>query len=248
MARPSSCSAEIGERVVGPVFTYVVLKHVGFRLELDRVRDAVSLVFVAAFAPAAVSATAGLGLLVIARMDSGANFASRWFLIALGSALGVLIVTPLLLVLRHVRWPRSMRPVRVAEVVALVAGTSFVMLFAVRRGTDLLFLVFPFLIWAALRFRLAGAAPCALIASAIAVYGITPRVGEFVGSGLVPEMITLVTFIATTTLTSLVLAVVIAERNQAQQEIRETATQLLAVVHMLDRRLRSRVPTHFDRR
>ncbi|MGO4420409.1 MASE1 domain-containing protein, partial [Streptomyces sp. MCAF7] len=94
----------------------------------------------------------------------------------------------------------------------------------------LLFLVFPFLIWAALRFQLAGAAPCSLIVSVCAIQATAAGAGPFAGHTLLARMVTLQAFNGSTALTALLLSAIIAERNRTRQQIELICTQLAEVV------------------
>ncbi|MGW5365657.1 MASE1 domain-containing protein [Actinopolymorpha pittospori] len=228
---------------IGVLCAYMLLRRVGFRVELDRLRDLVALVVFGALLGTVIAAVIGVGALSMADTVIPSNFWSRWLLQSLSAAMGVLIITPLLLVLRTARWPRGVRLVRTLEAVVLVGATVAVMLITTRTSTELLFLVFPLLIWAALRFQLAGAAPLALIVSTMAVYGAINGSGPFEGQDVYSNLITIQAFNASTTLTALVLAVTTTERNQAHDEVEEAATQLASVVNQLDRSLRPRSVT-----
>lgn len=228
---------------IGVLCAYTLLRRVDFRVELDRLRDLVALVVFGALLGTVIAAVIGVGALSLAGTVIPSNFWSRWLLQSLSAAMGVLIITPLLLVLRTARWPRGVRLVRTLEAVVLVGGAVAVMLITTRTSTELLFLVFPLLIWAALRFQLAGAAPLALIVSTMAVYGAINGSGPFEGQDVYSNLVTIQAFNASTTLTALVLAVTTTERNQAHDEVEEAATQLASVVNQLDRSLRPRSVT-----
>jgi integral membrane sensor domain MASE1 len=94
----------------------------------------------------------------------------------------------------------------------------------------LMYLVFPFLIWGALRFQHLGTAPCALIATTLAARGAAMSTGPFAGLDLVVRMVTLQAFNATAVATALLLSAVIAERNAAREAIERTVAQLADVV------------------
>ena len=144
--------------------------------------------------------------------------------------MGVLVVTPLLLVLRRVRLPRGVHPYRWARAGLLLLGTAAIALVATRSVASLLFLVFPFLIWAALRFQLAGAAPCSLTVSVLAIQATAEGAGPFAGHTLLTRMVTLQAFNGSTALTALVLSAIITERNRTRQQIEQICTQLAEVV------------------
>ncbi|MEV0648922.1 MASE1 domain-containing protein [Phytomonospora sp. NPDC050363] len=97
----------------------------------------------------------------------------------------------------------------------------------------LLFAVFPFLIWAALRFQQILAAPCALLASVIAVYGAVRQLGPLADHDLLGNMVTLQIFNATAALTALLPAAVTAERDQAHRDVQRAYQQLARVVASL---------------
>ncbi|WP_323375173.1 MASE1 domain-containing protein [Streptomyces sp. RB17] len=142
--------------------------------------------------------------------------------------MGVLVVTPVLLVLRSARRPRGAPASRWAEALLLLPATAGYG-FLVTGHTPLLFLGFPLLIWAAFRFQLAGAAPCAPAVSICAIIAGTERSGPFAGQDLLTAMITLQAFNGSAALTALMLATVVSERNQTQQEIARACGQLAAM-------------------
>lgn len=139
--------------------------------------------------------------------------------------------------LRNARWPSRAGPGRWPEAVALALGTVSVTLLATRtRDTNLLFLVSPFLIWAAFRFRLAGAAPCALAVSTLAILAADGDQGPFVGKDVFANMVTLQAFNGTTALTALLIAAVITERDRTYEEIKRVCARLSVVVSRMEPR------------
>ncbi|MEU6423424.1 MASE1 domain-containing protein [Streptomyces spiralis] len=210
---------------LAPLCSYALLRRTGFRAELDRLRDALALIFLGAFTGMLVSATTGSGALTLAGVLSTADFWPTWSVWWTGDAMGVLVVTPVLLVLRSARLPKGMPPSRWVETLLLVAATLGVG-FLEAGSTPLLFLGFPLLIWAAFRFQLAGAAPCALAVSTFAIVSAAERAGPFAGHDLLTDMITLQAFNGSISLTALLLGTVIGERNQAQREIARACGQL----------------------
>ncbi|HEX6077719.1 MAG TPA: MASE1 domain-containing protein [Micromonosporaceae bacterium] len=211
---------------VAPVAVYLLLRRTGFRSELNRLRDALALVLFGTFAAMTISATAG----ALALFSSGAlprdEIWSTWSVWWTGDAMGLLVVAPVLLVARSTRWPVFGGPYRWLEVVGLLAGTCVVTLLATHTPLPLLFLVFPFLIWAALRFQQLGATPCALIISIITILAAVDETGPFEGLDLLPRMTVLQAFNGTVALTGLLLAAITAERDQAHRAINRAVTQL----------------------
>lgn len=213
---------------LAPVCAYALLRRAGFRNELNRLRDALALIFLGAFTGMLVSATIGSGTLVLTGVLDAGDFAPTWSVWWTGDAMGVLVVTPLLLVLRSARWPRRVPLSRWVEVILLVAATACVG-FVETSSTPLLFLGFPLLIWAGFRFQLAGAAPCALAVSIFAVVAAGQRSGPFAGHDLFTNMITLQAFNGSASLTALLLGVAVSERAQTEREIAQACNQLAAM-------------------
>ncbi|UXY26210.1 MASE1 domain-containing protein [Streptomyces sp. HUAS TT20] len=214
---------------LAPICSYVLLRRVDFHVEMDRLRDALALILLGAFAGMLVSSTIGSGTLRLAGVLGPDDFWPAWSVWWTGDAMGVLVVAPVLLVLRSARLPRDVPPSRWAEALLLVAATAGLGLLETGRA-PLLFLGFPLLIWAAFRFQLAGAAPCALAISTFAIIAATRGSGPFAGHDLLTNMITLQAFNASTALTALLLSAAVAERNQTQLEIAHACGQLAGMV------------------
>jgi integral membrane sensor domain MASE1 len=142
-----------------------------------------------------------------------------------GDAMGVLVFTPLLLTLPR-QWTAP--PRRLVEAGGILVATAVLAAFVTVSEIRLLFLVFPMLIWAALRFQHAIAAPCAAIISVAAV--MSAASGHFVQTDLLTTMIVLQAFNGTVALTGLILSAVTSERNQARQAIERACEQLADTV------------------
>ncbi|MEV2216146.1 MASE1 domain-containing protein [Streptomyces sp. NPDC050997] len=203
---------------LAPVCSYLLLRRTGFHKQLDRLPDALTLIFLGAFTGMLVSATIGSGTLALAGVLSADEFWPTWSVWWTGDAMGVLLVTPVLLVLHSARWPKGAPPSRWLEALLLVVATIGVGILETG-STPLIFLGFPLIIWAAFRFQLAGAAPCALSVSTFAIIAAAERSGPFAGHDLLSTMITLQAFNGSSSLTALLVGAAVSERNQAQKEI-----------------------------
>ncbi|MET9657943.1 MASE1 domain-containing protein [Streptomyces sp. NPDC006510] len=212
---------------IAPVCSCLLLRRAEFRNELDRLRDALALVFLGALAGMLISATVGAGTLLLSGAIRADGFWPTWSVWWTGDAMGVMVVTPFLLAVRRARLPYGIGPARWAEAAALGVCTGAVTVLATDiAGASLLFLVSPFLIWAAFRFERAGAACCALGVSTLAILAAGRMTGPFAHHGLLTNMITLQAFIGSTALTSLLLAAVVTERNRTYHEIKRLCVQL----------------------
>ncbi|MFB8086056.1 MASE1 domain-containing protein [Streptomyces sp. NPDC055992] len=227
---PSTLVVAAGN-TLAPVCAYLLLRRAGFRKELDRLRDGVVLVFLGAMAAMVVSATAGTGMLVVDGKLPLGDFGSVWASWWAGDVMGVLVVTPVLLVLERVRLPRlTDRWMEAgALLVVAVAGT----LMATRSSLSMLYLVFPILIWAALRFQLPGSAPCAMLVSVLAIVAGTDGAGPFADHTIVEVMINLTVLNGAVALTALLLAAVVAEQQNIRHRIEHACEELAEVVDQL---------------
>ncbi|MGW7574841.1 MASE1 domain-containing protein [Streptomyces sp. NPDC054765] len=218
---------------LAPVCSFLMLRRVGFRVGLDRLRDGVALVALGAFAGMLISATLGTGMLYAKGALPGGGFWRTWVAWWVGDAMGILVVTPLILACRSIRWPRGIPGYRWAEAAALAAATVVVTLVATRSELSLLFLVFPLILWAALRFQLAGAAPCVLLVSVLAIRAATARTGPFEGQSLVEAMVNLQALNASAALTALLLSAIVTEQNSIRRKIELACGELAEVVDRL---------------
>lgn len=214
-----------------PVVGYLLLRKVGFRTDLIRLRDCLALVFLGAFAAMLISSSTGVGLLVATGDLPGADLGVVWLAWWVGDAMGVLLVTPLLLVLRQVRAP--LRWPRWKEAMGMVVVAGGLVPLATRSPASVLFSVYPLLIWAALRFQLAGSMACSLFASVMATVAATDHVGPFVHLSDVQVMINLQAFNGAMALTALLLSAVIAEQRNTRRSVERACQELVEVLEHL---------------
>ncbi|MEY9965625.1 integral membrane sensor domain MASE1 [Streptacidiphilus sp. MAP12-16] len=223
----------IAGNTLAPVCAALILLRVGFHVELDRLKDGLALVFLGAFAGMLISSTVGSVALVLDGALPLSGFWSTWSSWWTGDAMGVLVVAPLLLGIRAAALPRNTSPYQWIEPAALLISTVVVTLAVTRSSLSLLFLVFPLLIWAALRFQLAGAAPCVLLVSVLSVVAATNHTGPFAHHSIFAIMVTLQALNGAAALTTLLLAAVVAERESTYRKIEQACIGLSEVVARL---------------
>ncbi len=93
----------------------------------------------------------------------------------------------------------------------------------------LLYVLFPFIIWSALRFGPRGAATSTVIISLIAIWGTSHRLGPFSQESLNDSLVLLQTFLGVIAITSLILAATTAERLLAASALQQKVTGLAAL-------------------
>jgi signal transduction histidine kinase len=216
----------VGNTLALVVAALLLRRLTGGRGELERVVDVLAFVACALLA-AVVSAAFGPTSLrlgdVIAADELGRVFRT-W---TLGDASGVLVVAPALLTWA-VLGVKGIRRRDLAEGAVVMA--VLVVLAELPSQRDVPYIVFPVLLWAALRFGPRGAATAILVVCAITVWNTAQSDGPFVRDSITDSLLATQLFIAISALTSLLLAAVTAERTRAARALvaTEAAQRALA--------------------
>lgn len=225
---PAALATAAGN-TVAPWVAALLLERVGFRRQLDRLRDAAAVVFLGALASMLISATIGSLTLLASGAIEVDRLPSAWAVWWTGDAMGVLVVTPFLLSLALFRELPPWSPVRWAEAVAVLATLTAVSLAAAYSERQLLFLVLPVVGWAAWRLQLRAAAPAALVAAMVATWSAARGLGPFHHGSLLEQMLTLQAFNACIALTSFIFAAMVTERMRAAED-RATRDHTIATI------------------
>src|SRR5688572_20733444 len=138
----------LGNTLEGVAGAYL-LRRARFLPSLERVRDVLALVALAAVASTVIAATIGVGSLVVGDEVPAGDFGSVWRVWWLGDMGGDLLVAPLLIA-AAAYWPFHRPPGRASEAVVLAAAVVAASLFVFRQETNLAYLIFPLLVWATL--------------------------------------------------------------------------------------------------
>jgi PAS domain S-box-containing protein len=224
----------IGNTSAAHLGAFLLRQIPDFRPSLCRLKDVLGLLVCSGVVAPAASASIGsitFGLLAIQRWDA---LGPTWLTYYLGDMTGVLSIAPLLLSFRE--WARVRSRRRRLELFTLLFLLAAVclLLFDERlrvasNHTVLAFAVFPFVLWAAIRFGVAGASVSSLLIGIVAVMETAAGSGPFSKSGAFTNTLLLQFFFANVAASGLLLAAVIAERENAEAErealIREQAAQ-----------------------
>ena len=241
---PTSASVAIGLGNASSAVAagYLLRRSSDFQTSLPRLRDVLKLVTVAAVLTTTLAATVGVTALTFAHTKAWYGYGSAWRIWWLGDAMGVLVVAPLLLTGRDlVSVYRGWRLLEACFLlIAILVSSAAIFGGAAVRDDVLAFVVFPFVIWAALRFRVAGAAMAGLLTASVAVWGTSHGHGPFVNHSPLRNAMLLQVFVAVTSLTGLILAAVINEREHIGEEF-ESEKRLLSESEAAKERLEERV-------
>jgi signal transduction histidine kinase len=205
----------IGNTVALVVGALALRRLAGSRVTLERTFDVIALALCAVVA-ALVSAVFGptaLRLGDVVSQDELGSVLRTW---TLSDASGVLVVAPAVLT-----WATSgVKGIRRRDVVEGLAGlAALVVLAELAPQREVPYIVFPVLLWAALRLGPRGAATAIVVVCSIVVWNTARQEGPFVRDSITDSLLATQFFMATAALTSLVLAAVTAERTRAARAL-----------------------------
>jgi signal transduction histidine kinase len=236
---PGTALAQAAGDMAGIVVAVLILRRlVGLRAAMDRIEH-VGAVLVAVATGAAISAAVATvavraGALIEAS-EMGAFLRSWW----LGDVAGGLVVVPLALAWAQpaAAW-RGRRAWQGALVIAAVVLLSVI---AVSAEQPLTYLVFPALIWAALRLGPQGATLAVAVAVVIAVWAASNELGPFVEHSPTDSALNLQLYITVAALTTLCLAAIVSERQGVARELARSHARIATAGaderHRLEREL-----------
>ena len=172
-----------------------------------------------------ISATVGplsLALAGVVPTDSLVKVARTWWL---GDFCGALVIVPL--AIAWLPFPKRFLSRRSAvEGALLLAIAASLAELAVHTHDPLSYLIFPALIWAAVRFGERGATLVVVVIASIVTWGTTHYEGPFVFQSITHSVLSTQLFIAVAAISSLCLAALVAEREAYAGRLGETRAQL----------------------
>ena len=224
----------------------LLMRRPGFSNALDKVSDVLALVLFAGILSPTVSASLGtLGLFAggeIAVSDIGSTWLTWW----LGDGLGVLLISPILLIGLNIARDThpSLSSSKTLEALALIVVltvTGQAIFGSPKLAGEGYFPVslsmFPFAIWGALRFGPIGAATVALIACLLAIRSTALGTGPFAVDSPVESLIRWCLFADLMAITGLLLGAIRSEREQALAALRVSKKDLERQVEKRTREL-----------
>jgi signal transduction histidine kinase len=222
-----SALAQTGGNVARALVAVVILRRlVGPSAAMDRLSQ-VGAVLLAVATGEAISATVAMLALRAGDVIETSEMIVFWRSWWLGGVAGGLVVVPLALA-----WVQPLAPawrgrgawegaLMLAAVVALSA-------IALSADQPLTYLVFPALIWAALRFGPQGATLATAVAVVSAVWATSNELGPFVEHSATDSALALQLYVTLAALTTLCLAAIVSERRRAALELVQSRARIAA--------------------
>lgn len=221
----SACGMAVGNTLEAVVGAYLLERVARLRPSLGRIRDVVALAGLGAAASTMISATIGVASLRFGGVVPAAAAWSTWRVWWVGDALGDLVVAPLLLTWAVGRSARR-RSRSTLEMAACGLGLVSVTMVVFSGPSSYAYLVFPLLGWAAVRFGPRGAAAATAVVAIVAVINTSRGLGPFAHGTATESLWVLDTFLGVMAMTGLVLAAIVAERDEAREELQEANVEL----------------------
>ncbi|MBI1901487.1 MAG: MASE1 domain-containing protein [Planctomycetia bacterium] len=206
-----------GEALLG---SFLLVRVIKFRPSLDRLYDVLGLVVLAGGLSTIVSATIGVTSGWLGSKIPSADFGRAWWTWWLGDMAGDLVLAPFLFV-----WTSRPRlrlpPRRIAEAGALLVGLLVIgwIVFDTAWVYKPRFVLFPFLIWAAVRFDQHGAVTATLLASAVAIWRTVQGTDSSAVGTLAESLTVLQMFMCVAAVVTLVLAADVRQRKTAEADL-----------------------------
>ena len=196
----------------------------------------VGAIAVSVAAGAAVSATIGATSLLAGGVIGFHHAPTVWRTWWLGDATGALLVVPLALAW-YVPLPKGWRRGRWLEAAVLLAAVIALAAYASRNSTPVMYLVFPLLIWAALRFGQRGATLGVAITAVFTVWNVTHYHGPFHFESVARSLLNTQLFISVAALSTLSLAAVVTERERFASRLAASRARVISASDDARRRL-----------
>jgi signal transduction histidine kinase/integral membrane sensor domain MASE1 len=223
----TSIAIALGNTLEAVAGAWLLNRFAGGRDVFERTRNIWKFVLLAAILSTVISASVGVTMLCLGHFAAWENYSAIWITWWLGDMVGVIIVTPFLVVWSR-KPTRPSQPAWLLETVllllllVLMGDVVFFQSWLPSQGKNypLEYLTLLPLVWAAFRFKQPGASLAAFIMSGIALQGTLRGFGPFALSDQNQSLLLLQAFMGTITVTALVLAAVVSERARVEQFLR----------------------------
>lgn len=222
-----ACGMALGNTLEAVVGVFLLKRYIGFDNSLSRQKDVIGFIVFACLISTLVSPTIGVTSLFIGQVIPLASFGATWKAWWIGDVLGDFIVAPLILTWAT-KSPSRLKEGSILEIAGLALTLTFTSLAVfgeLSQVTRLIiptrpFILFPFIIWAALRFGPKGSALAVFFTSVLAIWNAVNGFGPFTEGSLSEQLPFLHSFLVMLSFIGMILSSIIAERNNREKILR----------------------------
>jgi len=193
---PVSLGSAVASAFGNLVGAYLMREWAGFQNSLERLRDVFALLLLGVLASRLVASGIGIANLWFAGLLHGDQMLSVYLNRVVGGAIGVLVVTPLMLAFSRPprqpwTWASALEAFGILLLLSIVGVFIFSLLVEPEERDALACLFIPFVIWAAIRFEMRGAAVVSVMVLVITVTAMANGYGIFAESARAPLLLAL---------------------------------------------------------
>jgi PAS domain S-box-containing protein len=208
-----------------PLLNAYLLRRFSFHPRLDRVIDVASLAG-SGSASMLLSSTLGTSILAGSGGLGSNSYWSVWSTWWVGDALGVLLFAPVIMAFGSTRLSESRIGTNHLEAAACLVSTAVAGYLLLASPLPIQYLVFPFVAWAAIRFRQLGATATILSLCILSIWTTVNGIGPHADLSPTLRLIGLDLFNGTLAVSALLLAAISEERARANLALRRFADHL----------------------
>ena len=222
-----AAGAAVGATLEALVATYLLKEVFGLKNRFDRPRDALAMA-IAAFAGSAVAGLIGPFVLVAGRFIPADQWRATAIIWWFGDLMGILVFGTFLLVIFDRTAFRILknRGVEAGVILALIFAVSVIILTSNARA-PITYLLFPFVMLAAVRLTQVGVVSSVLVINSVAIWALLSNLGPFSRMSSSPfRLIDLEFYLSVLTATSMILAMAIQERMRIAEKLRLRTVEL----------------------
>ena len=219
----------VGAALQAAIGAFLVHCYAGFQNPLNKAKNTIVLMIGGGSLSCLIGATFGVTSLSMGAFTTWTSHGITWLTWWLGDTVGVLVLTPILLV-----WfVKPKQPLRSTEIIKLLLSLVLLAIVSIiifgefivieEKHVSLVFLIIPFLVWLSYRFVQLGATMGAVILSIVSIIYTMNGYGPFALHTSNTSLLLLQLFIGIITSTVIFLAATITESKQAEEEIKGLA-------------------------
>ncbi|MBI3593701.1 MAG: MASE1 domain-containing protein [Nitrospirae bacterium] len=187
-----------------------------------------------------VASSIGTTSMAVSGFSEWENYSSSWWTWWLGDFVGIMTITPFLLVLSRCpqnRWA-SRRIAEAALILTLLlisgsvifSGNSYIGI----SHLPVAFLFIPFMVWVALRFGSGGVVVLTLFLTGLSIWGTNMGSGPFVREKFNESLMLLQSFISIICITGLVLSAALRDRERTDEALRSSERRLVGALNIAE--------------